>query len=373
MNNRVSGLDFLRYLSLLSVIANHFFDVLQNLGYAVVRPLMVERFCELGIAYFFVSSAFLITILFLEEHKKTGNFSLSKFLARRGLRLLPAYLFLVLLVYFVVYRVPFFYLDQQPEQYFFTTHDSIFNFLFLAPQVNEFFNPSAPYLFHTWTLGMEFQFYLFAGLLFYYFRKRYLLCWSLLLILVVAFIIIHQSPGRNLKTHGFGFLNTLGVYLVYSQVHLFATGVICAFIFKWIAPQKSTTKSMVYALSGFLVVFIDYLAYSSVILNNIWPGAVVFLLMLTVLRSQKYLSLFKYQRITKFLGNISYGAYLFHYIIMVVVIKTLSGFLNLANTGNIILALLAVFIACTIGGAISYNFIEKPFLRIKKRYTVLPE
>jgi peptidoglycan/LPS O-acetylase OafA/YrhL len=370
LNNRIYGLDVLRYISLLCVVANHFYDVLNNLGFAVTRPRMVERLCELGTAYFFVSSAFLITSLFLAEYEKNDKFSLLKFLVRRGLRLLPAYLLLVLLVYFVVYQLSFFYLQGQPEAYFFNTHTSIYNFLFLVPQVNEFFHPSAPYLFHTWTLGMEFQFYLAAGFLFRYFRKQYLTCWLLLFLAVTAFMLVHAYSGNALKDSGLGLVNTIGVYLAYSQLPLFALGVFAAFIFQQLKARKET------ALPGKIIAVATVAAISSYMicasggLTGLWAGVAIFILLLCILFNQRsFLRLSS--RSALFLGNISYGAYLFHYIVMVVVVKTASFYMNLAQPVNLVFALILVFVACTLAGILSYYFIEKPFLQLKKKYTVL--
>lgn len=371
MNNRISGLDAVRYIALLCVIATHFFDVLQNLGYAVHRPALLNRMAELVIAYFFVSSAFLITTLFLEEYDRKGSFSLRKFFYRRGLRLLPAYFILILLVYFLVFQLPYFFLNEQPGVYFFKVHPSILNFLFLVPHINEFFYPSAPYLFHTGTLGVEFQFYIIAGLLFYFFRKWYFKAWMGLLVLIGLFIYIHNMHGQLLRNNGLGLLNTLGVYLVYAQLHLFAAGVGAAFIYYRLKNKPVSPFARVASLLLFAGTWLSYLLWAGGDWNDLWTGAVNFTLLLFFMYHQPALAAFPYAKATQFLGNISYGAYLFHYIVMVVVVKTMSAMFNLSVTANMLLTLLLVFVACTLAGIASYYLIERPFLRIKKKYTVL--
>lgn len=373
LNKRVSGLDLLRYFSLLCVIATHFFDVLHNLGYPVQRPFWVERLVELAIAYFFMSSAFLITMLFLEEYRLKGKFSLRKFLYRRGLRLLPAYLALVLIVYLVVYQMPYFYLNDHPAEYYFNIHRSLFNFLFLVPHINEFFYPSAPYLFHTTTMGIEYQFYLVAGLLFFMARKRYLVLWLLLFILTIMLIVLHNlSPGL-FKNNGLGMLNSLGVYLAYTQIHLFAAGVFMAFIYD---RFKEKMLNRVYGSISFVLfaaAFAGYLFLGKSEWNIISGGVVIFTLLLFVICNQSLLVRFPYARVTQWLGNISYGAYLFHYIVMVVVLKIMSALLDMNILLNRLSALLCVFIACTFFGMLSYYFIERSFLKIKKKYTTIPD
>lgn len=372
MNNRVSGLDLLRYASLLCVMATHFFDVLHNLGYTAERPFWVERLVELAIAYFFMSSAFLITTLFLEEYRLKGTFSLRKFLYRRGLRLLPAYLALVLLAYFIVYQTAYFFLPDHPAEYYFHIHASLFNFLFCVPHINEFFYPSAPYLFHTTTMGIEYQFYIVAGLLFFFVRKKYLFLWLLLFMATLLFITVHNLWPGLLKNNGLGMLNSLGVYMAYTQIHLFAAGVFIAFIYSGWKEKPVDPVFRPLSLLLFTVTFFFYLFSGSTEWNTITGSMVIFSLLLFIILNQGLLSRFPYKRATQWLGNISYGAYLFHYIVMVVVLKQLNGVLNQQNTGNRIVALLCVFTACTLAGMLSYNFIEKMFLRIKKKYTTVP-
>ena len=62
-NQHLRGLDGLRALAVLSVVAYHF-------------NFRVARGGFLGVDLFFVISGFLITSLLLEEHRETGQISL---------------------------------------------------------------------------------------------------------------------------------------------------------------------------------------------------------------------------------------------------------------------------------------------------------
>jgi len=73
---RWSGLDGLRALAVLVVVASHF--QLHSNGGIV------------GVDVFFVISGFLITSLLLEERRMTGGISFRNFWGRRALRLFPA-------------------------------------------------------------------------------------------------------------------------------------------------------------------------------------------------------------------------------------------------------------------------------------------
>ncbi|MGO4104328.1 acyltransferase family protein [Leifsonia sp. YAF41] len=73
---RWAGLDGLRALAVIAVIAYHFFPTVLPGGY-------------IGVDVFFVISGFLITSLLLAEHERSGRISLGRFWTRRVRRLVP--------------------------------------------------------------------------------------------------------------------------------------------------------------------------------------------------------------------------------------------------------------------------------------------
>ncbi|EFX60241.1 hypothetical protein DAPPUDRAFT_278494 [Daphnia pulex] len=80
-------------------------------------------------------------------------------------RIWPAYLFLVILLYLVIYQLPYFDIPGISEQFRSHQYVSLWLFLFMVPHLAEYFNSSAPYLHHTYTIGIEEQFYLVWALL----------------------------------------------------------------------------------------------------------------------------------------------------------------------------------------------------------------
>jgi len=86
---RIPSLNGLRAISIVAVIVGH----LAATGSLPLSPHIIavlERFPHLGVRVFFVLSGYLITTLILEERRKSGRFSLSKFYARRAWRIIPA-------------------------------------------------------------------------------------------------------------------------------------------------------------------------------------------------------------------------------------------------------------------------------------------
>ncbi|MDT5058384.1 MAG: hypothetical protein QOF66_6750 [Mycobacterium sp.] len=127
----------------------------------------------LGVDVFFVLSGFLITSLLLDEQRRTGRIALAGFWIRRARRLLPALIVMVLAV--VAARALF------PPEATATLRDNavaaffwVANWAFVAQRTDYFSEGTPPSpLQHTWSLGVEEQYYLL---------------WPLLLIAVVALI-----------------------------------------------------------------------------------------------------------------------------------------------------------------------------------------
>jgi peptidoglycan/LPS O-acetylase OafA/YrhL len=143
----VAGLDGLRAIAVLSVIAYHL-----NFGWAQGGLL--------GVGVFFVLSGYLITDLLASQFHRHGGIGLTQFWGRRARRLLPA-LFLMLFV--VVGWVTLFDRMQLagvrsdlPAAVFYVS-----NWWFIFHHVSYFasFGPPSP-LGHLWSLAIEEQFYL---------------------------------------------------------------------------------------------------------------------------------------------------------------------------------------------------------------------
>jgi len=115
----------------------------------------------LGVDVFFVLSGFLITSLLLEELGTTGRISLGQFWARRARRLLPA--LLLVLAGTAAYAALF----ASPESLAGIRSDAaatlgyVANWHFIANQASYFARTGDPSpLAHTWSLAIEEQFYL---------------------------------------------------------------------------------------------------------------------------------------------------------------------------------------------------------------------
>ncbi|ABK69984.1 acyltransferase family protein [Mycolicibacterium smegmatis] len=148
----IPALDGIRAIAVLLVLAGH-----------AGVPGVAGGF--IGVDIFFVLSGFLITSLLLDEFARTGRVDLKGFWIRRARRLLPALLVMTLAV--VAARELF-----PPDAVTSLRDDAVAAFFWVAnwafvAQQADYFSQGAPPspLQHTWSLGVEEQYYLVWPLL----------------------------------------------------------------------------------------------------------------------------------------------------------------------------------------------------------------
>ncbi|MCP4625479.1 MAG: acyltransferase [bacterium] len=181
-------IEGLRALAILLVIAAH-----------AGVPWLAGGF--VGVDVFFVLSGYLITGLLLQEIRVTGGLRLWKFYARRLRRLLPALLFMVICTSLLAMTLlaPFEQLNIIPAARAASVWVS--NIYFAFTDFDYFAPASDENLFlHTWSLGVEEQFYL---------------VWPVLLMLLLG--TWHwQGSAQNLRRLQFGMITTIGLFLLLS-------------------------------------------------------------------------------------------------------------------------------------------------------------
>jgi peptidoglycan/LPS O-acetylase OafA/YrhL len=193
---RYAPIDGLRALSMLWVVLAHL-----CLGLSITMPMdayvrMMDRVPwlfswaahgEKALDSFFVISGFLIGMMLLTEHAKTGKIELRRFYARRYLRLMPAYAVALAIIW--ASHV----LGPEKERYVWANILYVNNFL---PRRHLFMDWS-------WSLAVEEQFYLCLPifLLLFFFRSkrpvRPLVALGVLALAIRAFVLMaHPNVTR---------------------------------------------------------------------------------------------------------------------------------------------------------------------------------
>ena len=136
----------------------------------------------LGVLMFFVLSGFLITWLLLKENEKFGNVSLRNFYFRRSLRIFPAFY-----CYALLYLGLMILLHKKV-----IWSQAVCALLYVNNYYQAIHGDPNTGLSHTWSLGIEEQFYLLWATAFLLLRKRReRLAW--VLVVVIAAIWIHRE------------------------------------------------------------------------------------------------------------------------------------------------------------------------------------
>ena len=324
-----------------------------------------------GVPVFFVLSAFLITDLLLRERERSGKIHVQSFYIRRILRIWPLYFAMFFGLALLNHFVPgvstnsgWAYLAFT----FFAGNWYILHHGWIAGSVDPL-----------WSISVEEQFYIVIPLLAAVGGRR-VLRWVSVLLLVVAYTTIlfyamHPTSGDNGQwTNSFfdfqyfcaGTLLAIGLrgqslkFPVPLRLLGFALAGVCWFtaMIRFDVKSWDSHPTVSGSFAGWLLVLAGTLLFFVCTLgipSKFVPG---------------WLS---------YLGRISYGLYIFHSLVFFLIFEILGPWLGRrfpvarlsagsADVRNGFGA--AVVLAISIGIAhLSYRYFERPFLRLKERFT----
>ena len=343
------SLDGLRGLSIILVMLVHLY---------LIEPVL-SVICpggKLGVDVFFALSGFLITSLLLSESESSGRIDLKHFYYRRALRLLPALTAVFLFTILIAVVVGSF------EALGLTRLRLASTALYFANWMRAFEGPETWFLGHFWSLAIEEQFYLCWPILLVVamrFRvKPRTMCLAILsliagsLILKIALYTSGATPRRiffGSDTRGDGIL--VGCALAFALRGRLIPAVL----------SEKTAKSL--KLIGFLV-----LGVFVVVGDDRFPliylgGTTAVAFAATLLIAGSILNPLAVPRdilsnsVLRWLGRRSYGLYLWHW-----PIYELSRLVPYRS-----LVVPCAILTSIVVAALSFRFIETPFLQMKDR------
>lgn len=348
---RLRQLDVVRGLAILLVLIWHYLEPVRDTSPFLSVPITL--FWS-GVDLFFVLSGFLIGGTLLNNATTKNYYQV--FYIRRSARILPLY-WLVCISFLFFKYVPINGLDEKQLnslslKYFFT-----FTQNFIMAQYKAF---SGPWLDVTWSLAVEEQFYIFLSLLIRMFSKSIILVVTVGLILVAPIIrsFLPSMPAFVLPLPRADSL-MLGVLLalIWQTKDGQAFFYKYAFVFRW---------SFV-----FLFCIIGVLSYQGPFIGDAYTHfwlALFYLnlIILSLISSSKLAELFLGNKLLEWFGLRSYGIYLLHKPVQVLVDLWLVDF-----TTPIIHQWLIILVSTliTLGiSELSYRFIEMPFIRLGHKF-----
>lgn len=333
-------LDGLRAVAVISVLLYHVKFSL--FGYEVFKGGF------LGVDIFFVLSGYLITTIIFSQ-MNAGIFSLKDFFIRRIKRILPAMIIVLLLSSVLAF---YFLLPDSLVVYVKTLLASLFfvsNLYFFGEDT--YVSDSSEYkpLLHTWSLSVEWQFYLIFPFLCIWLFKKFkdkkltIICSLFLLSLVLSNILAYRQPN-------FAF------YMLPSRMWELMAGSIVAII---ILENKLNISKFYYKtlpIVGFILIILSIVFIDDGMLH---PSVITLIpvlgtcLIVLFSREKDAASYFLSLKPMIFIGAISYSIYLWHQPLFVfyrIKIGEISTFMS------IILILLSIALSI-----LSFYVIEKPF------------
>ncbi len=369
--NHIKELDGARGIAVIVVMLFHFVHipfVSENRF-----DLFVINFLHLGwigVDLFFVLSGFLITRILIHE-KREQKFSkyLSRFYAKRSLRIFPLYYAYLIFIFLIFLPLFLQKLDHNEQLKLVEAKNAQLWFWLYVSNIKQVVNGKffGAGVSHLWSLSIEEQFYLFWPLIVYYFK--------LANIKRITIGIIILSPLLRIICLQLG-MPLLSIYFfTFTRLDALSMGALVAILsIQNVKIDFLKLIRFIVFLSIVSIVIIYYFGIipeSSPVICSIGYSllALTFGCLILLLQSTydfKFRSFFNTKYLT-FMGKYSYGLYLFHPLVRNVVLRILGNpfvilgsqilwtiFFIILSTGlSIILALL------------SWNLFEKWFLKLK--------
>jgi len=292
----------------------------------------------LGVDIFFVISGFVITGKIFEEYKATNKINFINFYKKRVKRIIPNLFFIVCVTYV-------FYLSFGPPDLslFKETVFSLLgisNLYHLNYQKDYFNNIFDDPIGHTWSLGVEQQFYIIypfiLSTILFYKNKNYLIIFLFLIsIISTSFFLINYKSNP-----------ILSFYFSPLRLWEFLIGAI------FFLSQNNIKKSLVLSQLCFLLI-VMLIFTQSFIINSYFKNILVVFFSGLLISSYKKNIFFENKFIIYF-GNISYSFYLWHLPVLFFSDLYLNNFFQVNILFSFTLTLLL--------SSLSFVYIEKKFI-----------
>jgi peptidoglycan/LPS O-acetylase OafA/YrhL len=352
-------LDGLRFYAFLGVFVYHTLPERPAFYRGLHLPLSslwaaAVRSGASGVDLFFTLSAFLITALLLRERRQTGGISLRLFYIRRILRIWPLYFAVLAVAVVLAHTIP----GQSLPWYYVVGY-----LLFVGNWINVAFGHPLSVCGPLWTVSIEEQFYLVWPLLMKILGRR-----GMIIAAVVAFLLATLSQiGVVLAGLSPGYI----YYGSFSRSGSLALGILLA-LFADRLPGLTRGMRLLLLAAGLT----GWIAASAWLIDQ--PGPVDMRAVLGRLVASVgavailYAGLGNRSCLVRsewvvWLGKISYGLYMLHFLGLLFMIDLLH-----PRWGWTLLATKALGLALTVLLAwASYRWVESPFLRWKDRFATV--
>ncbi|WP_441367840.1 acyltransferase family protein [Acinetobacter lwoffii] len=297
----------------------------------------------IGVDVFFVISGYLMTKI-INDQLLHSKFSIWKFYLARGIRILPALLLLCITVAIVGWFL------LTPEEYKAYGKHAASSVTFLSNilywrESSDYFSPAAhdKILLHTWSLSVEWQFYIILPIILLAISKIKKSQTILNSAILVGFLI---SLFLSYKISQFS--QTTAFYMIPTRAwEMLAGGLVYAYFSQ---TQLSNLIKKAIEILGFVLILLSLIVFD---ISTLWPSINALLPVLgsmLILIANNNDSILTKPKLFQSLGNASYSIYLWHWPIVFFI-----GYLGYQGDN---LILFAGIVLSLVLGWVSYRFVE---------------
>ena len=332
----INEIDSLRAIAVLGVLFFHLFPDVVTGGF-------------IGVDIFFVISGFVISKSYLNI-LINKEIPFKQFWIKRIRRLMPAYLLVLIVTTILAYFLLEPHLLKNYGKSLIGQSFYIQNILFWL-EGSYFDKAITKPLLHTWSLGVEEQFYIFFILLIIVSKKQYnrfilFLTTIAIFSIVLGYIVSTASPKTSF-------------YLLPMRIWEFYLGILAYLIAdKWKVKQPSKIWNLLLYFLTTLIITTFFFDRSSPFPG--WQSLIACLSIFSIIsiltRLPNIKNIALSNQTLQYIGKLSYSLYLWHWVIISLFVTGLEKELNLLN--SIIIIIISSFLSY-----LSYTFVENPIRR----------
>jgi len=349
-------------------------DILE--GHYSFGQLIITRLGSMAVTFFFVLSGFLITYLLFIEKERTGKVAVKKFYLRRILRIWPLYFFILVLGFFVLPQISLFDVPQQTaalkENFVSNLIPYLLIFPNLAHAIHEF---DVANIGQSWSIGVEEQFYIIWPLIIGFatrYKKTILIFIFTLLALKIATVFALRLdinwlyPWKKflatikMESMAIGGLGALWLFRKPKAVHrLFGhsalpfIAIAGLLITICLLPKQLEDGIFLVESTFFLMIIVSISICTS---KDSWMESTFFRVM----------------------GDISYGIYMYHFMIVTLVVSFCKRYIFIEQTSyqesflwQNMLLYIAILVLSIGVSFLSYRYFERFFISLKERFSIV--
>jgi len=337
-------IDGLRAIAILSVLFYH-------LGFSFISGGFI------GVDIFFVISGFLITQS-IQNDLNNHIFTIKHFYIKRIRRIVPVlFVTTIVTMFFAIFILP---IEALKEFVLSVTSVSFFGSNIFFWQHIDYFSVSAELkpLLHTWSLGIEEQFYIFFPLF-----MMWTATWRSKKVFMVTVVFSFLSFALSASPFGVSHIQANFFLPITRFWELFIGVLLALFLSQKREMKRSKMLDNILALLGlgFIIAPLLLLDYNSVFpgINALYPVVGSALIIYSGERGESFLVPILSHKVVRYIGLISFSLYLWHWSIIAFAKNLVIGEFSL---GLQLFILTLTFLL----SALSYHFVEKPFRRDEK-------